>query len=74
MEEKIKLVIEKIKPYLQMDGGDIDFVGYEDNYIYVRLTGNCHGCSMQDETINNVLLTFFKNELPEIEGVINIPL
>ena len=46
----------------------------EDNYIYVKLTGACSNCLMQDDTINDGLLTMFQDEIPEIEGIINIPL
>lgn len=74
MDEKIKEVIENIRPYLNMDGGDIEFVKYEDNYVYVRLTGACTDCLMQENTINDGLLTMFQEEIPEIKGIINIPI
>ena len=73
MDEKIKEVIENIRPYLNMDGGDIEFVKYEDNYVYVRLIGACTDCLMQENTINDGLLTMFQEEIPEIKGIINIP-
>ena len=41
MEEKIKNMIEELRPYLNMDGGDIEFIKYEDHYIYVKMTGAC---------------------------------
>ncbi len=72
MKDKIKELIEKIRPYIQMDGGDIEFVDYEDNYVYVRLLGNCINCMAQDNTINETIYDFLKDEIPEIEGVINI--
>ncbi len=65
-------IIEKIRPYLNMDGGDLEFIKYEDNYIYVRLIGNCADCLDQDTTINNLLFDFFKNEITDLEGVINV--
>ena len=74
MEEKIKEMIEQIRPYLNMDGGDIDFVKYEDNYVYVKLYGACTDCLMQDNTINDGLLNMFQEKYPEIKGIINIPL
>ncbi len=72
MEEKIINVIEKIRPYINMDGGDIEFVKFEDNYVFVKLLGNCAECELQDVTINESVLEFLKSEIPEIEGVINI--
>lgn len=69
---KIKDLIEEIRPYLNMDGGDLEFVKYEDNYLYVRMTGACQACMFQDNTINDNMLGFFQAEIPELEGIINI--
>ena len=44
MEDKIKEVIEKIRPQLQADGGDVEFVGLEEKLVKLRLQGACHGC------------------------------
>lgn len=70
--EKIIKIIEELRPYLNMDGGDIEFVKYEDNYLYIKLTGACAGCMYQDNTINEGIFEYFKNEIPEIEGIINV--
>jgi Fe-S cluster biogenesis protein NfuA len=72
MEEKILNLIEKIRPYLNMDGGDIEYIKYEDGYVYIKLIGACSNCLYQDNTINDSLLEFFKNEIPEIKGIINV--
>ena len=72
MEEKIKELIESIRPYLNMDGGDLEFIKYEDNYVYIKLLGACTNCLLQDNTINDGLVEMFKNEIPEIKGVINV--
>ena len=78
MEEKTKNkiieLIEHMRPYLNMDGGDIEFIKYEDHYVYVKLTGACSNCLYQSDTLNSSLLEYFKSEIPEIEGIINIPL
>lgn len=74
MNEKIIEIIEKIRPYINMDGGDIEFLKYEDGYVYIRLLGACTNCLLQDNTINDGLVMMFKEEIPEIEGVINVPL
>ncbi len=71
---KIKEIIEQMRPYLNSDGGDIDFIKYEDGYVYIKLTGACSNCLFQDQTLNEGLLEYFKNEIPEVEGVINVPL
>lgn len=72
METKILELIEKMRPYLNMDGGDIEFIKYEDNIVYVKLYGACANCLNQDDTINNGLLAYFQEEIPEIKGIINV--
>lgn len=71
-EEKIKLVIEKIRPYLVNDGGDLKFIKYEDNIVYVQLTGACESCPMMDITLKDGIEEIIKNEIPEITEVKNI--
>ena len=65
----IKQTIKKISHYLNADGGDIDFVKYEDNIVYVRLLGACIGCSSSEETINNSVEVILVEEVPGVIGV-----
>lgn len=74
MEEKIKELLEEMRPFLNQDGGDIEFIRYEDKYVYIKLTGACASCLMQDETISFGLEAYLKEHIPEIEGVINVSL
>ena len=69
MEEKIVNIINELKPYLNSDGGDIDFVKYEDNIVYIKLKGACSGCVHRNATISNVVLSMLQEELPEIKEV-----
>jgi len=69
---KIKELLEDIRPYLNMEGGDISFVKYENGYVYVKMLGACAHCMAQDETLNEGVLMMLKDEIPEIEGVINV--
>lgn len=71
---KIKEILDTIRPYLINDGGDLEFIKYEDNYVYIRMLGVCHNCEYADETIQNGIFNSLKNEIPEIKGVINSPL
>ena len=71
-EELAKKLINDLKPYINMDGGDIEFVKYEDDYLYINLTGACEHCMYQDNTINDNILEYFKKEIPSIEGIINV--
>ena len=70
--ELIKKVIEEIKPYLNNDGGDIEFIKYEDNYVYVKLFGACSHCGYQDYTLNNGILELIKEKVPNVIGIINV--
>ena len=74
MEDKLKDMIDQIRPFLIMEGGDIEFVKYEDNFLYIKLTGACKNCIYQDNTINEGIFEFFKTEVSELQGVININL
>lgn len=71
---KIKEILESLRPYLNMDGGDVEFIKYEEKIVYVKLTGACAACMFSDETIKNGLFEALKTEIPEIEGVINVEL
>ena len=72
MEEKIIDIINNIKPYLNMEGGDIDFVKFEDGYVYIKLSGACQNCEYQDVTLYDGIENMIKEELPDIKGVINV--
>lgn len=73
-EEKIKKVIDNLRPYLNLDGGDIEFIKYEDKTLYVKLFGNCVHCLMQDDTLNDGILKMIQEEIPEVENIINVEL
>lgn len=72
IENKIKSEIAKIKPFLQSDGGDIDFVKFEDGNVYIRLTGACSHCSMIDVTLKEGIEEVLVNEIPEVKSVIKV--
>lgn len=69
---KIIALIDKMRPFLIGDGGDIEFVKYEDNIVYVRLTGACAGCSMIDVTLKEGIEEMIITEIPEVKEVINL--
>ncbi|MBE6031571.1 MAG: NifU family protein [Firmicutes bacterium] len=70
MEEKLIAAIEQIRPYLQRDGGDLEFVAYTaEKIVQVRLRGACHGCPHSQMTIKNGVERLLKEEFPEIAGV-----
>ena len=72
MEDLIKLIkktIKKIRPYINSDGGDIEFVRFEDGIVYIRLLGACVGCSSADTTVKGGIETLFLEEVPGVIGV-----
>ena len=72
MENKIKEALEQIRPFLQRDGGDIEFIKYEDSKVYVKLTGACAGCSLIDVTLKEGIEEMIITEIPEVTEVINV--
>ena len=73
-EEKIKELIDNISPFIEMEGGSIEFIKYEDDYVYVRLAVACVNCLLQDNTLNDGILNMIQEEIPSVKGVINVPL
>lgn len=71
-EQKIISIIEELRPFLINDGGDIEFVKLEDNIVYIKMLGACSNCSLIDFTIKDGIEAAIKEEVPEIEGVVNI--
>ena len=71
-ESKIKDVINKLRPFLINDGGNIEFVKYEDNFVYIKMTGACANCQMLDITLRDGIEAAIINEVPEVQGVINV--
>lgn len=69
MKEKVQKALEKIRPSLQADGGDVEFVDYEDGVVKVRLQGACAGCPMSQMTLKNGIEQILKEEIPEIKYV-----
>ncbi len=72
IEENIKKVLDKIRPYLQNDGGDVEFVKYENGVAYVKLTGACKDCPFIDDTMSDGIETALVNEVPEVVKVVSI--
>lgn len=70
--DKIKDILNTLRPYLNMDGGDVEFIKYENKIVYIKLTGACAACMFSDETIKNGIFETIKTDIPEVEGVINI--
>ena len=76
-EETIRLIeatIDKIRPFLRRDGGDIEFVGFRDGIVYVTMTGACQGCMMASADISEGVEVLIMDEVPGVLGVsLDIP-
>ena len=69
LEKKIIETIEKIRPFLQNDGGDIEFVKYNDGIVYVKMHGACIDCANLDTTITEGIEMILTDEISGVIGV-----
>ncbi|MCI7213157.1 MAG: NifU family protein [Bacillales bacterium] len=67
--QAIKATLEKVRPFLQRDGGDIDYIGYRDGIVYVTMVGACEGCSLADNDISAGVEIILMEEVPGVIGV-----
>ena len=72
MEEKLKSLIEQIRPGLQADGGDIELLGVREGVVSVRLVGACGNCPMSSITLKNGVERFIRKEMPEVKEVVAV--
>ena len=68
-ELRIKEILKKIRPYLQADGGDVEFVAYHEGIVYVKLLGACIGCTSADATLRDGIEAILLEEVPGVIGV-----
>lgn len=76
IEDELKKVLDDIRPFLQMEGGDVEFIKYdmEEKTVYVKMLGACSMCTFQGDTLENSLLEVIREKIPEVEKIINVPL
>lgn len=72
LKEQVQRALDDIRPALQADGGDIEFVDFVDGVVQVRLQGACAGCPMSQMTLTNGVERHLKNIVPGVERVQNI--
>ena len=72
IEKQIVEVLGKLRPYLQRDGGDIEYIKFEDGIVYVRMLGACAGCMSMDATLYSGIQTALLEEVPGVIGVENV--
>jgi len=71
-EEKIIEIIDHLRPFLINDGGNIEFVKYEDDIVYVKMMGACANCIMIDATLKEGIEAAIKSEVPSVLEVVNL--
>ena len=64
--------IKKLRPFLIGEGGNINFIKYEDNIVYIKMTGACANCEMLDLTLKEGIEASIMSEIPEVKEVINV--
>ncbi len=68
-KELIVQTLEKIRPFINRDGGDIEFVDFIDGIVYVKMLGACDGCSLIDNTLSEGIEIILMDEVPGVLGV-----
>ena len=69
MKEKVEKVLDELRPYIMDDGGDIEFVKYEDGVCYLKFLGHCASCPMKLMTLDELFKETLINEIEEITDV-----
>lgn len=71
-QEKIIEVIDQLRPFLVNDGGNIEFIKYEDDTVYIHMIGACANCQMLNLTLKEGIEAAIKEEIPTVKEVINV--
>ena len=69
-EQKIIEVIDKLRPFLINDGGNIEFVKYENRIVYIKMIGACANCHMLDITLKDGIEAAIQEEVPEVIEIV----
>lgn len=73
MKEKVEAALDKVRPFLMRDGGNVELVDVsEDGVVKVRLTGACGGCPMSTYTLKQGIERSLKQSIPEIKEVVQV--
>jgi Fe-S cluster biogenesis protein NfuA len=73
MKEEVQKAIDKVRPGLQADGGDVELVDVSaDGVVRVKLTGACHGCPMSQMTLKMGIEKVIKQQVPSVKEVVSV--
>jgi Fe-S cluster biogenesis protein NfuA len=71
MQDKVEAVLDKIRPSLIADGGNVELVEVNEGVVKLKLTGACAGCPMSTMTLKNGIERILKQEIPEVKEVVS---
>lgn len=69
---EIKKILNKIRPYLNSEGGDLEFISFEDGIVYVKMLGACVDCGALDSTLKDGIEALLVENIPEVIEVKNV--
>lgn len=69
IEERIQIVLDKVRPFIKRDGGDVEFDSFEDGIVYIKMHGACADCMLVDNTISDGIEVILMEEVPGVLGV-----
>ena len=72
MQDKVEEVLDKVRPVLIRDGGNVELVEVDDGIVKVKLVGACAGCPMSTMTLKNGIERILKQEIPEVTEVVAV--
>jgi len=73
LEEQVKAALDNVRPSLQADGGDVEFVSIaDDGTVSVKLTGACGSCPMSQMTLKMGIENYLRKEIPQVTSVIGV--
>lgn len=72
IEDQIKKILNKIRPYLNSEGGDLEYLGFKNGVVYVRMLGACMDCGALDSTLKDGIEALLVENIPEVIEVKNL--
>ncbi|MDE6584852.1 MAG: NifU family protein [Anaeroplasmataceae bacterium] len=74
VEDQIVKILNKIRPYLNSEGGDLEYIGFKDGIVYIRMLGACMDCGALDSTLKDGIEALLVENVPEVIEVKNLAL
>jgi Fe-S cluster biogenesis protein NfuA len=72
MREKVEAALDRVRPALQADGGDVELIDVREGVVSVKLIGACGGCPMSTMTLRNGIERILKQDVPEVKEVVSV--